>query len=223
MTMTPPKGERMRAFGFRILAVAMAVGLLATACGKKSGNPFGIGGTSLPTNLPSGLPSSLPSLPTTLPSGIPTTLPSGLPTSLPSGFPTSLPSGAPTGNGVLTSGTAHLQVSGSVRGTFNMTLKGPGEFVPPPGGIALIYLAGSGDEFGIGGPSFLGTRKTSTTLIVTVVITSKGFFFGTSSGGECTIHLTTAKADGVKGTVGCNNMPSPAGTADVTGTFSAAA
>jgi len=209
----------MRRIGFRLLTVAMVVSLLGAACGKKSGNPFGIGGTTLPTNLPTALPTGLPSLPTSLP----TTLPSGLPTTLPSGFPTSLPSGLPTGNGVLKSGTAHLQVSGSVHGTFDMTLKGPGEFVPPPGGIALIYLASTGDEFGIGGPSFTGTKKTSSTFIVTVVITSKGFFFGTSSGGECTIHLTTAKADEVEGTIVCNNMPSPAGTADVTGTFSAKA
>ena len=147
----------MRGFGFRLLVVAMAVGLLAAACGKKSGNPFGIGGSTLPTNFPTVLPTNLPSLPTSLP----TTLPSGFPTTLPSGFPTTLPSGVPTGNGVLTSGTAHLQVSGSVHGTFDMTLKGPGEFVPPPGGIALIYLASSGDEFGIGGPSFTGIKKTS--------------------------------------------------------------
>lgn len=221
--MTAPKGEGMRGNWLRVLAMAMAVGLLAAACGKKSGNPFGIGGTSLPTNLPTALPTGLPSLPTSLPSGLPTTLPSGFPTTLPSGLPTSLPSGGPTGAGVLSSGTAHLQVSGSVHGTFDMTLSGPGEFVPPPGGIALIYLANSGDEFGIGGPSFTGSRKTSSTLIVTVVITSKGFFFGTSSGGECTIHLSTAKADDVEGTVVCNNMPSPAGSVDVTGTFSAKA
>jgi hypothetical protein len=218
--MTPPKGAGIRGIGFRMLAVAMVVGLLAVGCGKKSGNPFGIGGTTLPTNLPTNfpteLPTNLPSLPTSLPSGIPTTLPSGLP----SGFPTTLPSGVP---GVLNSGTAHIQVSGSVHGTFDMELKGPGEFLPPPGGIALIYLAGSGDEFGIGGPSFTGTKKTSTTLIVTVVITSKGFFFGTSSGGECTIHLTTATATAVAGTLSCVNMPSPAGSADVTGTFSAKA
>jgi hypothetical protein len=218
--MNAPKGGGMRGTGFRLLVAAMVVGLLGTACGKKSGgNPFGVGGSTVPTNLPTAIPTSLPSLP----SGIPTTLPSGFPTALPSGFPTALPSGVPTGGGVLSSGTAHLQVSGTVHGTFDMTLQGPGEFVPPPGGVALIYLASSGDEFGIGGPSFTGTKKTSTTFIVTVVITSKGFFFGTSSGGECTIHLTTAKADDVEGSIVCNNMPSPGGTADVTGTFSARA
>ncbi|MDP9342499.1 MAG: hypothetical protein M3Q23_10495 [Actinomycetota bacterium] len=207
----------MRGIGFRILVVVLAAGLVGAACGKKSGNPFGIGTSGLPTNLPTALPTNLPSLP----SGIPTTLPSGIPTTLPSGFPTVLPSGLPSNTGTLNNGTAHLQVSGSVHGTFDLSLQGPGEFVPPPGGIALIYIGPSGDEFGIGGPSFTGTKKTASTLIVTVVITSKGFFFGTSSGGECTIHLTTAKADDVEGTMVCDKMPSPGGTVDVTATFSA--
>jgi hypothetical protein len=207
----------MRGIAFRMLAVLVAVGLLGAACGKKSGNPFGIGASGLLSKLPSALPTSLPSLP----SGLPTTLPSGLPTSLPSGFPSVPPSGLPSSVSTLNSGTAHLEVSGSVHGTFDLDLQGPGEFVPPPGGIALIYVGSKGDEFGIGGPSFTGTKKTASTLIVTVVITSKGFFFGTSSGGECTIHLTTAKADDVEGNMVCDKMPSPTGTIDVIATFSA--
>ena len=194
------------------MAAAMVAALVAVGCSKKAGNPFGIGGTGTPTALPTVLPTELPSSP--LPTGLPTELPSGLPTELPSP-----PTGLPTGG--LANGTAHLEVSGSVHGIFDMKLGSPAVFVPPPGGIALIYADDKGDAFGLGGPSFTGTKKTSSTLLVTIGIVSSGGFFGTSTGGECTIHLTAAEATDVEGTVVCANMPGPGGSIDATATFSA--
>jgi hypothetical protein len=200
----------MRTGGVRLVVAALVAALVAAGCSKKAGNPFGIGGTEAPSIRP--LPTGVPSLPS--PSGLPTGLPSGFPTELPSP-PTNLPTGG------LANGTAHLEVSGSVHGTFDMKLASPAIFVPPPGGIALIYSDDNGDALGLGGPSFTGTKKTSSTLIVTITIVSAGGFFGTSTGGECTIRLTTAEASRVVGTVVCAKMPGAGGSLDATATFTA--
>jgi hypothetical protein len=192
----------------RVLAVVLAAVLLGAACGKKSGNPFGIGASGLPTKVPTAIPTSVPSLP----SGVPTAIPT-VPTSLP--IPTSLPTGS------LSTGSAHVQVSGSVHGTFDLALASPAVFVPPPGGVALIFSDDKGDAFGFGGPSFNGTKKSSSILIVTLGIASSGGFFGTSTGGECTIHLTAAEANDVQGSVVCAKMPGQGGSVDLKASFSA--
>jgi len=156
-------------------------------------------------------PSTSPSITPPLPSGIP----SGLPTGFPSGLPTA------SGLGVFHSGTARLQVTGDIQQTVEFDkIGGTTIWQPPDGGMAVTFINGRGDAFGIGGKAFTGTQKTATLLVASMAI-GKAIF--TSVSGECDVTVSKATSTELQGSIGCDNISQNSKTIDVTGTFEASA
>ncbi len=177
------------------------------------------GGTS--TTSPPALPSGLP---TTLPSGLPTTLPSGLPTTLPSGLPTTLPSGLPSAAG-FSSGTAHVEISGDVSTSYDVSTVTNGEFTSG-GGIGnvlgLAFVDGA-NTFAVGGLVGSGSTPTSATLAVSFSTATPSVIVAASTGGECTVTLDDASAQHVAGSATCTNLDTGGQTVNVNVTFEASA
>lgn len=165
----------------RALAVAgSAVALLMVACG--GGNGVDVS-TSIPTSIPSGVPTSIPSNVASL-------------------IPTGLPTGAAAS---LTTGTAHLDVSGDATASVDLTTLKSGAYAPGAA-IALAWADTSGNTFTIGGVAFTGSATTSSTLEMSFSVTSPTLLIAASTGGECTINLSDATSSHVKGTADCENL-----------------
>ncbi len=150
----------------------------------------------------------------------------GQPTATGSGgtLPTTSP-GIATGS--FNSGAAQVTVSGGVTASLDLPTMSSGVFSPPPGGMALVWNDNSGEALGLGGQSFTGSAKTTTTLVLTFGVMStgaSGFEQFTSSKGECTVTIDTAEAGNVAGSFQCSGVMGSNGTAaDASGTFEASA
>ncbi len=192
-----------------LVALVATVTLAGAACSKSS--------SLTPSSPTSGGDSNT----TTPPSGV-----IGQPTATGSGgtLPTGSP-GIPTGS--FSSGEAKVSVSGGVTASLDLPTMSSGVFSPPPGGMALVWNDNSGEALGLGGQSFTGSAKTTTTLVLTFGVMSSGassFEQFTSSQGECTITIDTAEAGKVAGSFQCSGVMGSNGTAaDASGTFEATA
>lgn len=130
-----------------------------------------------------------------------------------------------SGLGSVSSGTATIRTTGSIR-----VRRTVGELVtrvyePPPGTLALTWTAGEGNAttLSIGGTSFTGTMATSSSLTLTIVVQASGGLGAfMSRGGECEITIATATDEGLAGTYECSDLTDPSGqVVDASGTFDA--
>jgi hypothetical protein len=132
----------------------------------------------------------------------------------------------PTGStGEVSDGAAALSVSGDI-----VTSKALGDLVssvygPPPGGMALVWTAGGTDAttIGLGGLSFTGSQRTSTTLSLTLTVDADDDIASFQSmDGECSITIGAAGANQISGTFTCTDLEGDRGQViDVTGSFDA--
>jgi hypothetical protein len=181
----------------RTVSAIFAVGLalIGTACG---------GGEPAPPASPS------PAFPSGSASASPTA--SG-------GMPTVPPGGE------LTEGRLRLEMSGAVRLEEDLTDLVTGIAAPPPGAFALVWSGGGAHTttFGVGGASFVGTKPTTPTLVLTIAAqTDSGFSTWISSGGECRITIRTAESTAIDGRFACEELASSEGEMiDVSGEFRA--
>jgi hypothetical protein len=197
----------------KTLAVGLAVISLAGACSK------GTGSAASPSSaFPSGSPQA------TGGNGIPSGVIGGVPTgALGSGGV--LPSASPgAGTGNISSGQITFTVSGDIRAQTTLTELISAVYSPPPGGMALVWTAGGSDPetVGLGGTSFVGTRPTSPTLILSFVAIGNTSASFTSTGGECTVTVDTAGPTNIAGSFACTGLKTSSGdVVDVSGTFRA--
>ncbi|HEX5950286.1 MAG TPA: hypothetical protein VFZ96_04745 [Actinomycetota bacterium] len=136
-----------------------------------------------------------------------------------------VPDPGDVGSGSLTEGTLRLQVAGGVEATAGLTRLLSGVAAPPPGGFAVVWSADvDATTVGIGGGSFVGTRPTSPTLVLSVTAqTAEGLSTWVSAGGECDVTLEEASRTRFAGSFACEDLASTAGeVADVSGVFEAA-
>lgn len=166
----------------------------------------------------------------------------GAPSSPTSAFrPTTSPSanGQPTGptatgglpvdtgvaaTGTLTQGALRLGITGAVELTAELTRLLSGVSSPPPGGFAVVWTADAdATTVGIGGGSFVGTRPTSPTLVLSVTAqTSDGLSTWVSTAGECRVTIETASRSRLAGSFACEHVTSDAGeVGDVSAEFEA--
>jgi len=153
-------------------------------------------------------------------------LPSGSTTGSPSASGTDgLPTLPPGTGDELIEGSLHLEMSGAVRVEEELTGLITGVAAAPPGAFALVWSDGGSraTTFGIGGASFVGTRPTTSTLVLTIAVqTDSGFATWISSAGECQITIDTAEATAVVGRFRCEDLASSDGeVVDVSGEFRA--
>lgn len=126
--------------------------------------------------------------------------------------------------GTLTEGTLRLEVAGAVELAAGLTRLLSGVASPPPGGFAVVWSTeADATTVGIGGGSFVGTRETSPTLVLSVTAqTSEGLSTWVSAGGECAVTLEDASRTRFAGSFACEDLASTAGeVADVSGAFEA--
>lgn len=155
---------------------------------------------------------------------LPTQTPTDPPTEVPTEIPTELPTELPSGAGSLSTGTAHMDITGDITLSVDLPLTGSGIFAPPPGAIGLTYADETGTSFGVGGTSFVGSETTSETLVVSVGVLSEDFFGIFVSGeGECTVTVDEGSEEAVSGSVSCAGLTSADTTVDLEATFSAEA
>ena len=122
------------------------------------------------------------------------------------------PSASPSGD--LTRGTLTFQLSGDVEvektlGTLVSTF-----YSPPPGGLTVVWTADVGDAttVGVGGSTFTGTRESSPTLSVSVVVQTSGKIVRfVSTAGECAVTIDVADADRVSGGFDCDDLVAASG------------
>ena len=197
----------------KMLAAALALMSIAGACSKSAG-PSVSPSSAFPSG--TGQPTGGNGIPSGVIGGVPTgALGSG--GVLPSTSP-----GAGTGN--ISSGQITVQVSGDIDTQTTLTQLISAVYSAPPGGMALVWT-GEGTNpstVGLGGTSFVGTRPTSPTLILTLVAigdTSESF---TSIDGECMVTIDTAGPTDVAGSFTCRALKSTSGAVvDVSGAFQA--
>jgi len=120
--------------------------------------------------------------------------------------------------GNLLRGRATVHTKGDVRGTLYFDLGPPAYFRPPPGDMALEWIESYGTALSIEGGSFLGSRSSSPTLVVRLVIGNDSF---TSAPGQCLIAVRTARPEEVRGRFTCRGLRGEGKTIDARGTFSA--
>jgi hypothetical protein len=126
--------------------------------------------------------------------------------------------------GTLSEGTLRLQIAGAVELTAGLARLLSGVASPPPGGFAVVWSADAdATTVGIGGGSFVGTRPTSPTLVLSVTAqTSEGLSTWISSDGGCDVTLEEASRARFAGSFACEDIASTAGeVADVSGVFEA--
>ncbi|HET9725168.1 MAG TPA: hypothetical protein VFR44_15190 [Actinomycetota bacterium] len=126
--------------------------------------------------------------------------------------------------GTLSEGTLRLRITGATELTTELTRLLSGVASPPPGGFAVVWSADpDATTVGIGGGSFVGTRPTSATLVLSVTAqTSEGLSTWVSSAGECQVTLVAAGRARFAGSFSCADVTSNAGeVADVAGGFEA--
>lgn len=100
-------------------------------------------------------------------------------------LPTTSP-GSAAGN--ISSGQAAFTVTGGIRTSKALTDLVSTVYAPPPGAMALMWMAGGTDAttVGVGEVSFAGTQPTSTTLSLTITVQRKNAITTLiSSAGEC--------------------------------------
>jgi hypothetical protein len=184
-----------------VVGVAVAAALATVGCGSGNGNhPMGHALSQQPASqVESGSPS-----------------PSGNASS-PAASGTS-PRARP---GMLTTGLAAVQISGRVGASLDLPRLVSG-VVAPGRVVALIWADSAGNTFGIGGAAFPGTRRTSTTLVVSLALAREPAFTAASAGGECTVTLTTASPRRVEGRATCSRLPVGGGSVNLRAKFSAA-
>lgn len=197
----------------KTLLVGLAAIALAAACSKGTGTA-----ASPSSAFPSGSPQA------TGGNGIPSGVIGGVPTgALGSGGV--LPSASPgAGTGNISSGQVTYTVSGDIKDQTTLTLLISAVYSPPPGGMALVWTAGgtSSETVGLGGSSFVGTRPTSSTLILTLAAIGNTSASFTSTAGECTVTVDTAGPTNIAGSFACKGLKTTSGAVvDVSGTFQA--
>jgi hypothetical protein len=195
-----------------MLVAALALMSLAGACSSAGA------GVSPTSAFPSG--TGQPTGGNGIPSGVIGGMPTG---ALGSGgiLPSTSP-GAGTGN--ISSGQIAVQVSGDIDTQTTLTQLISAVYSAPPGGMALVWTAGGTNPstVGLGGTSFVGTRPTSPTLILTLVAIGDASESFTSIDGECMVTIDTAGPTDVAGSFTCQALKSTSGAVvDVTGTFQA--
>ncbi|HEY7661033.1 MAG TPA: hypothetical protein VIC58_10595 [Actinomycetota bacterium] len=137
-------------------------------------------------------------------------------------------SGAPTGDtgeGDLTEGEASFTLSGDVVASGTIDDLVSAIYVPPPGGMAIVWTAGgtNATTLGIGGAAFTGTQPTAPTLVLTLTAdTDEGISSFVSDDGECSITIDAATPERITGAFTCRGLRSATGeVVDVTGSFTA--
>lgn len=181
-----------------------AVGLLSAACGG------GLNAPASPTLSITPSPASSVS-----PSTVATPTVSGV-----TGTPTATTSPVA---GSITTGIATLTATGDAQTTQSMPLTNPAVYAPPPGTFVLNWSSGAAG-FAMTGPSFVGSRPSSTSLQVSLSIhTSSGTFTFASTDGSCQITVTTADPTDFAGSFSCPSVTDVGGTVTVSaqGTFTA--
>lgn len=138
-------------------------------------------------------------------------------------LPTTSP-GSATGN--LTRGVVSFRLSGDVAAEKTLQNLITAVYAPPPGALAVVWAARGTDAsvVGLGGESFTGTRRTTSTLSLSITAqTSQGIASFLSVSGECEVTIDVAEEDEVAGRFSCTGLVSPAGeVVDVTASFRAA-
>jgi hypothetical protein len=184
----------------RLLALAIVAALGAACDGSEPAAPVSPTSAFRPTTPPT--------------DGTGPTLTGGLP----------VPDPGDVAAGTLTEGTLRLEITGAVEVTAGLTRLLSGVASPPPGGFAVVWSAeADATTVGVGGGSFVGTRATSPTLVLSVTAqTSEGLSTWVSAGGECDVTLEEAGRTRFTGSFACEDLPSTAGeVADVSGVFEA--
>ena len=137
-------------------------------------------------------------------------------------LPTTSP-GSATGN--ISSAQAAFTVTGGIRTSKALTDLVSTVYAPPPGAMALMWMAGGTDAttVGVGGVSFTGTQPTSPTLSLTITVQRKNAITTLiSSAGECRITIGLASADQISGAFTCTDLSGGSNAVvDVTGSFNA--
>ncbi len=179
------------------LVAALALALLAAACGSD--------GAPTPSNPPASPASSLQSL-------------------APGTLPTSSPGEA---TGTVHVGTAAIRLDGDITGNVSLLMLGsPSLYSPPPGTLAVAWTDGL-QTLGITGASFIGAFDTSATLSLSLQVRDGAEQVAlTSSAGECTVTVDTAIERSFTGSFACRRLTgsTAAGlglSVGATGTFSA--
>jgi hypothetical protein len=197
----------------KTLGVGLVLISLAGACSKGTGSA-----TSPSSAFPSGTPQ--PTGGNEIPSGVIGGVPAG---ALGSGGV--LPSASPgAGTGNISSGQVAFTASGDIEAKTTLTQLLSAVYSPPPGGMALVWTAGGSDPetVGLGGASFVGTRPTSATLILSLVAIGNTSASFTSTDGECTVTVDTAGPTNIAGSFACKGLQTTSGAVvDVSGTFRA--
>lgn len=138
--------------------------------------------------------------------------------------PTALPS-LPPGDGTLGTGQAAVTVNGDVKASKALPTLFAGAFAPPPGGMAVVWIAGGTDAttLGLGGLSFTGTQPTAPTLSLTLTVQAGGKVVSfVSTEGECSITIGQATAKALAGAFTCSGLTSSDGlVVDASGSFAA--
>lgn len=142
------------------------------------------------------------------------------------GFNGVLPTSSPAeGTGNLSSGEATFSVTGDVRANAVLPTLISSIYTPPPGGMSIVWTDGGTDAsvLGIGGLSFVGSKPTAPTLILTFTTqTDAAISTFVSMAGECTITIGVATPDELAGAFTCADLSGSEGrVVDVTGTFAA--
>jgi hypothetical protein len=197
----------------KTLVTALALMSLVGACSTSAGPA-----ASPSSALPSG--TAQPTADNGIPSGVIGGVPTG---ALGSGgvLPSTSP-GAGTGN--ISNGQITEDVSGDIHAQATLTELLSAVYSPPPGGMALVWTAGGANPttVGLGGTSFVGTRPTSPTLVLSLVAIGNTSASFTSTNGECSITVDSAGAANIAGSFACAGLHTSSGaTVDVSGTFRA--
>lgn len=142
------------------------------------------------------------------------------------GFTGVLPTSSPAeGTGNLSQGEATLIVTGDVQANAVLATLISSIYTTPPGGMSIVWTAGGTDAstLGIGGLSYVGSKPTAPSLILTFTTqTDTAISTFVSIAGECTITIGVATQDELAGAFTCADLIGPEGqVVDVTGSFAA--
>ncbi|HEX6330173.1 MAG TPA: hypothetical protein VF129_02630 [Actinomycetota bacterium] len=125
----------------------------------------------------------------------------------------------------LTRGRITIQLSGEVEAEATLDQVISAVYSPPPGALAIVWTTGTdATVVGLGGASFIGTRRTSPTLTLTITAqTGADIVSFVSVDGECEVEILVAERDRVFGSFTCSGLTSSIGrVADVSASFEAA-
>jgi hypothetical protein len=125
--------------------------------------------------------------------------------------------------GRLAGGSASFEVTGDLRGSAELALVPTSVYSAPPGGMALTFADDAGDFLGVGGVTFIGSKKTSAKLSVTLTVADDEPALFVSENGECTIEVIRADDAGIEGSIDCANLANEEASIDATASFLASA